>query len=101
MNYLNGLVNFNLITQKVGDISTNATTTNSRRRRKRAVTAEETTSTAAEQLDLMESIIETSVLDTSVAQLQIDQLLFISPSDLTLADQSKCFEHYHKCICMS
>ena len=85
---MSALVNFNMITEKVGDVSTNSTSDSSRRRRKRAV-AETTSSTAAEQLDLMESIIDSTVLDTSTAQLQIDQLQFMVPSDLTLSDQSK------------
>ncbi len=87
VNYMDALVNYNMITQRVGDVSTNTTS----RRRKRAV-ADTTSATAAEQLDLMENIIDSTVLDTSTAQLQIDQLQFMVVSDLTLSDQSKYFK---------
>ncbi|XP_072037597.1 uncharacterized protein [Amphiura filiformis] len=78
-NYLEALVNFNIITDITG--STTA------RRRKRAVTV--STLTAANQIELVENVLENTVLDYSNAQLLIDQLTSLSIEELSYVDRGR------------
>lgn len=56
-------------------------------RKRRAVS--ETSSTATEQLDLLQSAISSTVLDTSTAQTLLDQSDGVVIADLTLSDMGK------------
>lgn len=56
-------------------------------RKRRAVS--ETSSTATEQLDLLQSAISSTVLDTATAQTLLDQSDGVVIADLTLSDMGK------------
>ncbi|XP_072031504.1 uncharacterized protein [Amphiura filiformis] len=87
-NYMAALVNYNTISEKV-DISGNITAQSERRRR---AAASETSAQATEQLELMELILSSTVLDTATAQLTIDQLSAITATDMTLEDQDRLLD---------
>ncbi|XP_022108597.1 uncharacterized protein LOC110988924 [Acanthaster planci] len=81
-NYVNAFVNFNEVQSKC------ANSTDSRRRRRSVSTTDTTTDEASEQLSLVLSSIESSVMDTTSAQLLIDQCNYINTADLAPADKS-------------
>ena len=60
----------------------------SARRRKRAV-SDTSSDEALEQLALVTSVIDNTVLDIDSAQFLIDQCSYINTDELTVADQSK------------
>ena len=79
--YLDALVNFNIITSE-GQTSNTG-------RKKRNVPVPP----ATEQLELVQDVVETNVLDESSAQLLIDQLTAINLEDLTIAERGKFQEN--------
>jgi hypothetical protein len=81
-NYIKAFVNFN-------EVQANCDNSTVSRRRRRSVTnVDTTTPEAAEQLSLVQSGIDSSVLDTDAAQLLIDQCNYINTADLSAADKS-------------
>jgi len=78
--YAKALLNYNEIVSKC-DNGTSA------RRRRRSV-PETTTPVAAEQLSLLQSNIDATVLDTNSAQLLIDQCSYMNTDDLSLTDKT-------------
>ncbi len=86
---MTAFVNYNTISEKV-DISGNVTqeSVDGSVRRRRA-SASETSEMASEQLEMIELVVSSSVLDAATAQLTIDQLPAITVTDMALADQGK------------
>ncbi|XP_054758721.2 uncharacterized protein LOC129264802 [Lytechinus pictus] len=75
--HIGALANRNMLASKVDESA-------SRRRR---VASDETSATAAEQMVLIANVLSNTVLDTTTAQILIDQIAAVSPAQLTLADQ--------------
>lgn len=77
--HIGALANRNMLASKVEDEE-------SRRRR---TASDETSATAAEQMVLIANVLDNTVLDTTTAQILIDQIAAVSPAQLSIEDQGE------------